>query len=420
MIAHKTVAILFLALVLTSLVFLSFHHVYFTHLRVDIYGQYLGHAKSFLENHNFAHIGYNEYQPVAVMFFGALSPALKLPGDQVINYVEALYIANIIFAIIGAFLIYAYTRNYTNIFIYALVLLFTGPIILHRFELLVFDLIALGLLFFVGGRVFLAGTMMGIATLTKIYPILFVPYLLYVSLKGSHPLKKSLSFMGGCIIGVAIVLFLFLVVFQANPTKIRSDLKLHELKPVHAESVWASAITLHNRWVNGIETKGAGDIGIFGIRREDTILPKWVFNYSWMVLIAILYIFLFVKTRKQQPFRMSPNFIYLIMLLFLMSSKIVAAQYLMWFSLIFCLQIIPTQENHLKHWIVDLFLILLAAFLSQFIYPLNYDAFLGYYTQGTHPEMFWILALRNLILAVLFISAFISFWKEHKKQATVS
>ena len=409
---NKTTAILFLLLAVIAITLLSFDISYFWHLRVDIYDQYLSHARSFLANLDFAHIGYNEYQPVAVMFFAALSPSLNIFGDTPLSYIYTVYVVNILLILAAAILIYRFTGSYTNVFVFALVLFSMGPIVLHRFELLVFLFVALGILFFVSKKYFLAGVMLGLSIAAKIYPILFIPYLFYLTIKSQNAKINTMRFFGGLAVAGLAVLVLYAGVFQASLPKIFEDLQVHSIKPVHAESVWGTSLTAFHLLKYNSIPHGNGAHGIFGIDDALILLPKWFYNYAWLPLVMIFFAIYFYKNRLYSKAELDVGMFSLVILLFLVVSKVLTAQYLLWFSLLFCLQKVPEQEGQQKLWSVDLFLILLAGVLSQFVYPLNYDAFqeFYYFYSWSFAPVVLVMAARNGVLALLLVKKMTEFF----------
>jgi hypothetical protein len=397
----KQTAILSLLLSITVITFLSYVNYYWFHLRVDIYGQYINHAKSFLLYTNLANIGYNEYQPVAVMFFALLSPALLLGSDMVMSYINALYFANIILIIVIAYLTYKYTKSYLSIIVFSLIILFAGPIVLNRFELLVFLFLLLSIYFYKSNKKYLAYSFLGVATLTKIYPIIFAPYFFITELKGKKPIKNVFMFCLFYALGALAVILVFNVVLKADFLKVFSDLKIHSLKPIHTESVYTSFLTFYHKVATGNYPQAVGEWGIRGLKEPFIILPKAFYNYFWVIAITTFYIALLFKKVKNID---TPKVLMTVILLFLVTSKILAAQYLLWFALFFPLIKLPKNTNEQNSWQVDLFLILAALFLSQIVYPLKYTEFVdGFFINGTHQWLFYTIFIRNIILVILLI-----------------
>lgn len=411
----KQLAVLFLAITVIGILLMSLSAPFYYHLRVDLYGQYINHVKNFLQDGNLSHLGYNEYQPVAVMFFISLSPFYLFSSLNITQYVHGLYLANIILIIAAAYLIYAFKRNYTNVFVFALVLLLTGPIVLNRFDMLVFVILLLSFLTFAKHRYFWSGLFMAIAILTKIYPVIFVPYMLYVISKNRGFRRQLPQHLSGYLAGTVAVLFVYCVLLQADFVKIFIDLTIHSIKPVHVESVWSSLLTLFVWMKSGAHVIGGGADGIYGILEQFIQLPKLFYNYFWVIPIATYYLFVFIKTRTAKVVHFDVTHLYVLALIFLVTSKILAPQYLLWVSLPFCLITVPESTNQRVRWSIQLFLLLLASVVTIFIYPLNYDSLINFYQSADGPQIvFWMTVSRNLSLLLLLFISWNVFKHEHE------
>lgn len=377
------------------------------HLRVDIDGQYISHARHFLKNHNLNSLGYNEYQPGAVLFFVALSPVLLINNSNN-TYLTAVYAVNLVLIFLIGYL-YKILNGYKGVIVFSLILLFMGPIVLYRFDLYTFLFILLAIIFWQKNRPKMSLFLIGIGTIIKIYPALLVPYFLIVSYKNKVGIievsRQLLSFF----FGLFSVLTMYLFFFGGRLTEIISDLSIHSRKPVHVESVWGSLLTIIPKIMDGNYATGRGDLGIFGLDKTHIIGPIAFYNYCWVVILCLIYTWLLFRI-KDNP-KLDIRICLFIILSFLVFSKILTAQYLFWFMLFFPLIAIPLKKTGLLSWQINLFLILLVAVLSQFIYPLKYNELLAsFYNNGSNSYIFWVLALRNLLIIILALR----FYKEIK------
>lgn len=405
MIINKYFAILFVCISLVSVLSFSLIPAFYEHLRVDIYGEYINHVNVFLRDGNLSNIGYNEYQPVAVMFFISLSPFYKLSNNDINTYIYGLYFVNILLAIIACFLIYALKKNYTNIFIFALIFLFTGPIILNRFELLVFVELLLMILFYTKKRYFWSGTFMSIAIATKIYPIIFLPYMFYLVTRNRTNYKDVIRYIAGITFGILLVLYVFCGILGVDYRRISSDAKIHSIKPVNSESVWSTLLVFFHWFKNGNHAIGGGSFGVWGIQEELILLPKLFYNYFWILAVTIYYLYILLKNYSSKKVSFDPAMLYLFALLFMVTSKIITPQYILWFSLPFTLITIPMLSKKQLVWSLQLGIILLTSVLTQFVYPLNYGGYLRFFEKQDNTQFyFWVMALRNMLLiALLFV-----------------
>ncbi len=393
---------LFLSLTIITLVLLATHPAWSYHLRVDADGFYLSRARYFLVNHNLTGLGYNEYQPGAVLFFLALSPLLLWQNSNNL-YLAGLFAANILFIIALAGLYRKFSGNNLSILVFALILLFMGPIVLYRFDLYVVFFTLLSLWFLVKRKAGRAFFLLGIATSIKIYPALLLPYYLLPAVKSRH-IKTAAVQTAIFLMGAAAVILLYLLFFQVPPADLITNADVHALKPVHAESLWGTILTLIPWLTTGTYALGKGATGIFGIAPQYTPGPLFFYNFFWLVPLGLYYFWLIFKAPRQ----ISPLLPAItIILLFLTFSKILTAQYLLWAFLLFPALTPPTESGNNREtrlWSLGFFLILFISLLSQYIYPLRYNELLGvFYTSGNDAWVFWLLALRNCLLLVLFI-----------------
>ena len=394
----KLVVFLFLVLVIAVLILQAFNIAWRYHLRVDIDGQYVSNARHFLKFHNLNSLGHNEYQPGAVLFFLALSPALLIQ-DSADYFLLALFASNIFLIAVFA-VIYKKISGLLGLFTFSLLILFTGPIVLYRFDLFTFLFILVAILFWRKNKFNYSLFFLGVATAIKIFPALLAPYFLIISAKNKLGITTILKQIVSYVAGLLSIISIYLVVFGGRLSEIMSSLEIHARKPVHVESVWGSILTIYSKLTSGQYALGAGDVGIFGIAREYTIGLLTFYNYFWIVAIGLLYLWLFLKLRSMV--KINYQICSMIVLLFLVFSKILTPQYLLWFMLFFPLLSFLTGESERRNWFVNLLLILLASFLSQYIYPLRYNELLaGFYTNGSFSNLFWLLTLRNLILIIL-------------------
>ena len=389
--------ILFFA-VLTILL-LALHPAWMYHLRVDIDGQYTAIASQFLNTGNLSSIGYNEYLPGAVMFFVSLSPYLSM-GKNNAGFLAGLFVANVLLIIASSWVYHKSQRGW-GVFVFALILLFTGPIILYRHELLVGLMASLAVLFWIRKKTWGAFFLLGIATSTKIYPIILVPYFVLVILKnrGWKALGQHMLFF---VLGLFSVLAIYMGVLKVPLVSIVDSLSIHSQKPVHVESVWGSILTVYSRIENGDYALGKGDKGIFGIDPQFVPLPLYVFNYFWVFVLGIYYAVLALKLKKGVHFE--PYKLLTALILFLITSKILTPQYMLWVFLLLPLVSISSEKNKQTSQFLDLALVVLTCFLGQYIYPLNYNELVGiFYANGAFAHTFWMLFLRNALLVILTI-----------------
>ena len=313
---------LFLSVVLITL--LAFDSSYFPHLQVDIVVFY-NRANFFLQNLSLEHLANNEYQPGALLFFILLSPILSI-NNSFDTFKLAFFAANILLLFLAS-IIPAKTVGWMGIAVFGLILLFTGPIILFRFDLLAALVVNLSFYFWLKDKKILSFVILSIATQIKVYPIIFLPYLLFLSFK-----NKGIKVAFGhllCFLGSLIIfLSLFILIFDARLADIINALDFHAKKPLGIESVYATVLLLLN---TPHLPQPVGAYGIWGFSPKDIVLPLQVYNYLWLIPFIILHIVLFFQARRPN---FDLRFCLVNILSFLIFSKVFAHQYLIWFLLI--------------------------------------------------------------------------------------
>lgn len=398
---YRAAIILFLVLCSLSLLLLSFSSAYAPHLRSDI-NTFAARAGSFLMYGDLAHLAYNEYQPGAILFFLLLSPALLISQ---VSFVFALYAVNLLLIFVLAWLIYRFTKSYLNVALFNLVILFTGPIVLHRFELFVFLWVALSIIFFERKKYVSSGICIAASILIKVFPVVMLPYFVLFLILSDTGWKRSIArYLGGVLLGSLGILFFYAGIFHGDLYKILIDFNNHSLKPIHIESIWASILSIYDLYQTGTPPAFWGAYGISGINDTSIILPKFFYNYIWVAVVGIFYAAVFAKMQMQKHARtlaFDLRIPYAAILILLTFSKVLAPQYFLWATLLFCLIEIPRTERGLRAWVIDIFLILAMGTLSMIVYPLNYSGLEALFKIGTHQDIFWIMTARNTLLVTL-------------------
>ncbi len=388
---------LILLFVVCILLWAAYRPCWMRHLRTDIDSQHISNARYFLEHGNFSSPEYNEYQPGAVIFFLILSPLLLIENSNDF-YLQSLFFLNILLIFILAFA-YRRMKGVRYHWDYILILLAAGPIVFYRFDLFVILLVILTIDLRNRGKGGWGLFLLGAGTLTKIYPAVLLPYFVLTSWKKSGlrtAMKEGAGFL--CGLGLLLPYMLFLKVPFAE---LLESLKIQSMKTVHIESLWGTFLTLMPRIMSGSFAQDGVDIfGIVGVSRQCMIGPLWFYNYFWMLPLAVFYVWFSLKVTDRTRYTIyQPMFI---LLLFLVFSKILAPQYILWFALLFPLVVTPAEFVSKKRRRTDFIIVLVVLALSQYIYPLRYSELIdGFYFRGEYPHLFYILLFRNVLLVVL-------------------
>lgn len=379
---------------LVILLLMAYDQAWQYHLAVDVWGFYFPRFVHFSTHLSFANIGQNEYLPGAMFFFlipGYLVPPIASTWQV---YLKALVLTNIILVIIH---LYIYKKhNSVSPYIFLAILLLSGPIFFFRHDLFVSMLVIGSILLWQVKKTNWAAFTLGIATSIKIYPVLIIPYfaiLAYKSKNYFNILKVLLFFTFGI-----LIIFALYILLGSSTREIIDSLRVNSIKPVHVESVWGSLLTVIGKFKTGEWTPGVGSTGIFGIDPKYIFLPLNFYNYFWVIPVSAFYYLRFKKIKANESLKV--EYIFLVILIFLIFSKILTAQYLFWLLPLFPL--LKFTSRAAKIMLYAFVVILLISAFSQYIYPLHYNELLGiFYTTGQQPKYFYILLLRNVLLIAL-------------------
>lgn len=398
---QKVALLFFLIFTVGLLWYLAFHRAWHDHLAID-FGFYHYIVASFWSRAgSFGDMSKNSYLPGSLFFF--LLPGLSILRDHT-NwplFVQTFMYTNVFLIVTHCVLYWKFSRQAP--FIFLILLLSAGPMILFRHELFPSLLTLLSLYLWQKDHKSISSLILGLGTATKIYPGLIFPYFLIILFKNrewKEIFKDSALFLLGVIYPFVIYLLL-----GSDPYGLVQTLSFNTTKPVHIESFWASIITVWTKITTGSFALGeANKNGIWGIAPQYLPVPLSIFNYLWLVPIAIIYLIVLFRVPKNSPFRFEIPFI--LVLSFVLFAKLTTPQYLYWFVLL-----LPLINQKIFRLLALSSLIML---LTQDIYPLRYnDLVWNFYTNGSHPETFYLLLTRNFLLFGLFIISLRELLKSH-------
>lgn len=388
---------LLLIFAIFSQLLLALHPAYYSHLSTDVYVFY-NRAVFFLNHLNLSNLSGNEYQPGALLFFIMLSPILLI-NNSFETFTWALFAFNTVFILLLALIYKKSTNSTDSILILSLILLAIGPIFFFRFDLLVATLVCTSLLLWKNNKQLTSSFILGIATTIKVYPAIFLPYLLILSFRGKgiyQVLKNLIAYFSG----LSLIILLFLVSFQIKITDMLYAFNFHLQKPISLESPLANLIMLISLIRDGVLPPLVNNWGIWGISEQVMILPTQLYNYFWIIPLIIVLIWFIRNNSHSQP-KLDIYFCITIILLFLIFSKVFAPQYIIW--VVTLLPMVEFKNLINTNWAINLFLVLSATFLFQYIYPLNYSSWLNSFSSPEVSFLFILNSLRNLLLVILAI-----------------
>jgi len=353
------------------------------HLQVDVvtfFNRYL----FFVQNGSYKGIEINEYQPGALLFF-------LIPG----------LFSKVIF--------YRLLRPYYEALIFLLMIIFSGPILLFRFELLVSIFVLVSFYCWQQEKKHLSLFLLGIAVSVKVYPVVFLPYYVFLFFRNKRKRKDFVQFMLSFLLGlmtpIALTMFMGLSIQQ-----ILKSLAFHSFKPIGIEGFPGMVLTFFSKIQNGIYPQYIGGYGVNGLLPKSNLFNLNFYNQLWIVPTSLFYLFLFTREKKA-VFRYEIAF--LIVTLFLIFFKGLNPQYIFWF-----LPLVPMikLEKNINFFFTVIFFIMIIPLLTQYVYPIAYTEFLqGFYSTGRSTEIFFLNSLKNILVVLLWVNVFIwTFWRKNE------
>lgn len=390
----RLAAILSLTTAIIYILLQSLQPVFYMHLYPDVF-VFHDRATFFWEHLSLRLLGHNEYQPGAIVFFILVGLSFIL-DSSLETFKWGLFVANIGLIVLLAFILDKMKKT-AGIILLSLLLIFLGPVLLFRFDFLVILLLTLVFYFWESGRFGTAMAILPLGVLVKVYPIIFLPYLLWLAFRKSG-LSHSIylfSIFSSTLISYFLI---YILVFQISFIDTFVSYNFHNLKSVSTESVWASFIYFFNFVTVGTLPSMESAYGINAITREELYPSIQFYNYFWILPVGILYLFYFLRNEVWD--KIDYKFLIFLLLVFLIFSKVLSNQYLAWFLLM--LPLIDMKTLLQRKWIITTFLIFLTTFLHTYIYPLNYPEWLAMLVdKSMNPLLFWVMIIANFLLVLI-------------------
>ena len=382
----------------------SRHQLWLQHVSTDV-GVFWIQANKYLAGQ----LEGTEYPPLAVLYF--LLPRLA-EGALGVPFPDGFAFLN--YLLIGLHLAFLnQTAGRLSALMFGAMLLAAGPIVMFRFELLVSFLVLLAWYAWRRGLPAVAGAVMGVAVLTKLYPLLLIPVLCRPSDESSP--KRHLALLG---VGLAAGLLLVMAVFVAGGgslSVIEGTLSFHGQKPVALEST-AAAVAMAFDYLRGAwPSQPVNAWGIHGL-----VLGRVPLLLCTAGSLASLGILLFSLWRRRhardagQGIR--TGLALLVSVIFW--TTLFQPQYLLWpvaFAVLLPAAGVPTRRCVLIGGL------LAAALLAeQVIFPCHYSEFLAiFYQRGAGGMLMPTLAVGKLVVTALFALAFWEALREAPQASTL-
>lgn len=382
----KLILIISTALVFLILYRLALNPLWRGHLEIDTWNYFLKIEDFIKTNSFFSTIG-NEIFPATTLFLLIPSFFISKAPFFYSNYLPIFFSLIILTLIFHLFLAAKY-GSIKQALIFSWLTLFFGPILLFRFDALAALLVVLSLIFFQQKRFFLSALIFGLVTSIKIYPIIFLPYLILILLT-NRQFKLIITYLVSLGVGLILPVLVFFS-FGGQFNQITQGLHFHSLKPVSIESLPGSLITLFTVLTKHQPPQLLGGWGVWGIPASLDF-----FNKFWFFPILIFY-FILIKNKRYLD-KINFGVIFCLMLLFLVFSKNLHAQYIWWF-----LSLYPFLKFNPFSFILLLFICV----FNQLVYPLFYTQFfIDFYQYNRYYEVFYALLIRNILIVALLIAS---------------
>lgn len=361
------------------------------HLVADV-NYYKSRTERFWESKSIGSSDFLTYQPGGVLYLLLPSLFQSYLGDYVNSFIA------INFILLGI-LMWVYFKNggEKSLLIFILMMFFSGPILLFRFELFVGLLVILSMVLFEKNRYLLSSFCLGLAVMVKVYPIIIYPYYLLVLVK-NRKYKQGILSLAAFMIGLAVPLIIYFAL-GGNLEQIILSFTSNSQKPVGIESLPATIATFSSIMTTGKSPAIFIGNGVWGINGGDL---NNILGYLGFILVTIFYLLLIIKNKYLLKF--NTGIIFFIVLLFLVMSRNLNPQYLFWAFLIFPILILEKVSRKGRISIISLVMLIL--FLNQVIYPIKFTELLDFFFTGKHIWLIFIQLVKNFSLVVLLVLSF--------------
>ena len=374
------------------------------HIVVDPVVYWQRATSFFTHGASWSQLGMNEYQPGALWFFAAVGWLAGAPGEFE-PFLQMLFLVNL--GLLAAHVVLArWAGPPAAPWLMLLFALLTGPILLCRFELWVSLLVVGAWALWVRGHLGAAAVLLGVATATKIYPVLLLPFLAADAWSRGrwHQAGRVLTWW---IAGGFLVLGT-LGLWGSEWREVRAALDFHFDKPFGIEGLLGSSIPLV-QWLLGIPLRMAPRNGIYGF--ESDLGHTVTFALEWLWVAPAAGIFFLLWRRGRGAAWSEAGVIFVLFGWYVTLGKLMAPQYV-WWALPF-LALTPSAWFCAGQRIVILLLLAGSLVLGQVVYPLNYSEFLncfnGVYTEN---RMFRVNVAKNLLWLGAVLLASVAMWRK--------
>jgi hypothetical protein len=295
-----------------------------------------------------------------------------------------------------------------------LFVLLVGPLSYVRFDMIP-AVLAGGALLAARTRPWVAGALTGLGAAIKLWPALLIPALL------ADKERRKPTAVGFVVVGFGLAAISLLT---GGLTRLFSPLTWQSGRGLQIESVWASPLMLlrmvrPDRWVVDISRYQAYEIFGPGVGPWQTVSN--VATVIGLVTVVVLWVRAF-----RMPGGVTPVAVALVVLatvaVVIITNKTLSPQYLLWIggpiaALLLLrddarLRLRPDDAPDLRRWIVRVGVAgLVLGGLTQLVYPLLYDGYLGFTDTAGLVLSTVVTAIRNLFLLAFTVVCLVLAWR---------
>jgi len=334
-----------------------------------------------------------EYPPLSLISFGL--PRIITSSNTL--YTKIFQFEVLVFDIIGLVLIFDIARRlreapWKALSIYTLGVLAVGPIIIQTYDLIPAVMTLAAIYLFWLEKHNASWAMLALGTLTKIYPIVIAPIFLLIYFKN----RQLKQIRDGVVTFLAVCLITILPFIVLGSGSILSLVSYHSQRPVQIESTY-SAIVLVLAKLGFTTVRAEYSFGSLNIINPTATVLATLSPYIMVVSLLIVYWFIYrqVKPGKSQFTRLGA-YALLVLAITMATSKVLSPQYFVWLIPIF-----PLICGRWRTPILAIFILI--GGLTYEIFPVLYSEL-----QNSQTTAVAILAARDVLLVMLAVLAMVS------------
>ena len=323
-----------------------------------------------------------EYPPLTYLFY--LLPVLFF--RTAVSYFVALVFELMLFDILAVWMLFKVSARLgisitRSLVVHAVLLVAVGPIIVASFDIIPAVLALVSVYFFIEGRNNWAWAFAVLGFMTKIFPIVLAP--LFVLFLWRQKKYRQIFIGAAIFAGIALALSLPWLIINSRGYEI---VAIYEIdRPLHSESVYGTILLLAK--ILGIAK--VGGIYNYGSWNLTSSAAGIMAQVSFYITIALLLFTFYLYWRRSGHAKEQTSLIQFSIasvLILMVSGKVLSMQYPVW--------LVPLIPLFRGRWQLPAVAALaVSGILGQFVYPYNYSLF-----EAFSPPVIILLLFRNLLL----------------------